>query len=139
MRNVLVASTALVILAYSSVASAQPMQGDVKPAQGASTSRSGPMGLPQSGMPDRRLADRLAFLKEALRLNSDQEKNWPAYEGALQALFNVHRERMAAGPEQYRTTDPTRRLRQRAEVLARVEHGFSPPRRCSGAALQRPR
>ena len=67
-----------------------------------------------------RLADRLAQLRETLRLSLEQERQWPAYESALQALSTAHRERMATGQGRSRATDPTQRLRQRAEGLSRL-------------------
>lgn len=55
----------------------------------------------------------------------EQEKNWPAYESALQSLTNYHRERMQAGHEQGRVTDPMQRLRQRAETLGSMGAALS--------------
>jgi hypothetical protein len=118
MRTALVLGIAILAVAGSAVVSAQQIQGDVRPEQGSTPSGHAPM--PQRGMSDGRLGEHLSSLKEALRLSPEQEANWRAYEGALQALSNVRRERMAAGHEQRRTTNPTQRLRERAEALAEM-------------------
>src|SRR5271166_6411025 len=67
---------------------------------------------------DARLASRLASLKERLRLSPEQEKNWPAYESALQALVKQRLELMETRHEQPQPSDPVRRMRQRAEALS---------------------
>jgi zinc resistance-associated protein len=67
---------------------------------------------------DARLASRLASLKERLRLTPEQEKNWPAYESALQALVKQRLELMETRHEQPQPSDPVRRMRQRAEALS---------------------
>ncbi len=66
---------------------------------------------------DARLASRLASLKERLRLSPEQEKNWLAYEFALQALVKQRLELMETRHEQPQPSDPVRRMRQRAEAL----------------------
>src|SRR5205823_872853 len=67
---------------------------------------------------DARLASRVASFKERLRLTPEQEKNWPAYESALQAVVKQRRERMEAHDEEVRSSDPAQRMRQRAEALS---------------------
>jgi hypothetical protein len=74
---------------------------------------------------DGALASRLASLKERLRLTPEQEKNWTAYDAALRALAKHRRDRMQASHEQERSTDPTQRLRQRAEGLSGVGAALS--------------
>jgi hypothetical protein len=56
--------------------------------------------------------------KERLRLTPEQEKNWPAYESALEALVKQRRDRMEKRHEEVRPSDPTQRMRQRAEALS---------------------
>jgi hypothetical protein len=67
---------------------------------------------------DAPLASRLDSLKKRLRLAPEQEKNWPGYESALQALVKQRRERMEARQEQVSPSDPIQRMRQRAEALS---------------------
>ena len=74
---------------------------------------------------DARLASRLASLKERLRLTPEQEKNWSAYESALQALMKQRRERMEARPEEANPSDPMQRMRQRAEALSGMGSALS--------------
>jgi zinc resistance-associated protein len=67
---------------------------------------------------DARLASRLASLKQRLRLSPEQEKSWPAYESALQALVKQRLELMEKRHEQPQPSDPVQRMRQRAEALS---------------------
>jgi hypothetical protein len=70
-------------------------------------------------------AARIAGLKAGLTLTPEQEKNWPAFESALQDMAKLRRERREARrtARAERRTDesranPTERLRRRAENLA---------------------
>jgi hypothetical protein len=67
---------------------------------------------------DAAIASRLASYKERPRLTPEQEKNWPAYESALEALVKQRRERMEKRHEEVRPSEPTQRMRQRAEALS---------------------
>ena len=61
---------------------------------------------------------RIAALKAALRLTSEQEKNWPAVE---QALLDISKERLARRAARGTTAQPVdaiERLRDRADALA---------------------
>jgi zinc resistance-associated protein len=108
MQKALVIGVAAILIANSSPVWAQQTQNDARSEQ-------------RSAMPstEGRIDDRLSYLKETLRLSPEQERNWPAYESALQALSNLHSERMA-GQDQSRPTDPTPRLRQRAAALSKL-------------------
>ena len=56
---------------------------------------------------------RFAAIKAALKLTPAQERNWPAVE---QALRDISKERIAQRATEQRT-DPTERLRDRADAL----------------------
>jgi hypothetical protein len=60
---------------------------------------------------------RIAALHAGLKLNADQEKNWPAVESALRDLAKQRSERFAARASANPPTDPIQRLAQRAEVI----------------------
>src|SRR5947209_14611435 len=66
----------------------------------------------------RAIDGQLASLKERLRLTPEQEKNWPAYEAALEAVVKQHRRRMEMRQEEVSPSDPAQRMRQRAEALS---------------------
>lgn len=63
-------------------------------------------------------AARIAALKAGLELNADQEKNWPAFESALKGLYQYRAEQHEARAKAQPSTDPTERLRHRADALA---------------------
>ena len=56
----------------------------------------------------------IAAHKAALKLTSEQEKNWPAYEAALRKLAKLRVERY----QEQKPADPVELLRQRAEDLS---------------------
>jgi zinc resistance-associated protein len=60
---------------------------------------------------------RIAALHAGLKLNTEQEKNWPAVEAALRELAKQRSERFAARASTDRPTDPIERLNLRAEVM----------------------
>jgi zinc resistance-associated protein len=111
-KALLVGAVAFVI-AGSSLASAQ--QRDAQTERGTGTP------LPQQDRTQSMnagVASRIASLKERLRLTPEQEKNWPAYAAALQAVMEQHRQRVEARDQQVSTSDPVQRMRQRAEALS---------------------
>jgi hypothetical protein len=112
MWNTVLVGAATVVIAGSSVVFAQQMQGEAKQEQPALISQQESAGVP-GGL----FAAHLSSLKESLRLTPEQEKNWAAYETAVEALTSYRRERMEAMHRQGRPTDPMQRLRQRAETL----------------------
>ena len=61
---------------------------------------------------------RIAALKTALRLTSEQEKNWPAVEQALRDISKERQARRAAHGTTGQPVDATERLRDRADALA---------------------
>jgi hypothetical protein len=60
---------------------------------------------------------RIAALHAGLKLNAEQEKNWPAVESALRDLAKQRSERFAARANTDRPKDPIERLTLRAEVM----------------------
>jgi zinc resistance-associated protein len=60
---------------------------------------------------------RIAALHAGLKLNADQEKNWPALETALRDLSKQRSERFAARASGDRPTDPVARLSLRADTM----------------------
>lgn len=63
-------------------------------------------------------AARIAALKAGLMLNTDQEKNWPAFESALKNLAQYRRQERQTRHNEQPTTDPTERLRRAAQRLS---------------------
>ncbi len=124
MHKALAVGATLVAIVLAPVVSAQD-QGAAQTGQGASGPGAASTTMPQTRMSDRRLADGLAFLKATLRLSPEQEQLWSAFEGALHALANVYRERVAMAQVPNPTADPTQRLRQRAGVLSRTSEALS--------------
>lgn len=83
----------------------------------------------QSWTPEDRAAfldARIAALRAGLQLTPDQDKNWPAFETAIRDLIKNRRERFEAWHNQQPSTDPTERLKRRADALS-----------SAGASLQR--
>ena len=65
------------------------------------------------------LADaRIAALHAGLKLNADQEKNWPTFEQALRDLTKMRTEGFAATREQQMSSDPVMRLQRLADALS---------------------
>jgi hypothetical protein len=62
---------------------------------------------------------RIAALHAGLKLTADQEKNWPAVEGALRDLAKQRSERFAARASADRPKDPIERLNLRADVMGK--------------------
>ena len=60
---------------------------------------------------------RVAALHAGLKLNADQEKNWPAVETALRDLAKVRSERLAARASAEKPKDPIERLATRADAM----------------------
>lgn len=60
---------------------------------------------------------RIAALHAGLKLNAEQEKNWPPVESALRDLAKQRSERFAARANADRPKDPIERLNLRAEVM----------------------
>jgi zinc resistance-associated protein len=60
---------------------------------------------------------RIAALHVGLKLNAEQEKNWPAMESALRDLAKQRSERFAARASADRPKDPVERLALRADVM----------------------
>lgn len=60
---------------------------------------------------------RIAALHAGLKLNAEQEKNWPAMESAMRDLAKQGSERFAARAAVDRRTDPVERLALRADAM----------------------
>ena len=60
---------------------------------------------------------RIAAVHAGLKLNADQEKNWPAVESALRDLAKQRSERFAARASADQPKDPVERLALRADVM----------------------
>lgn len=60
---------------------------------------------------------RIAALHAGLKLNAEQEKNWPAVESALRDLAKQRSERFAARASADRPKDPVERLALRADAM----------------------
>lgn len=60
---------------------------------------------------------RIAALHAGLRLNADQEKNWPALEGALRDIAKQRQERFAARANADRPSNPIERLNAVADAM----------------------
>lgn len=67
---------------------------------------------------------RIAALKTGLKLNADQEKNWPAVEGAIRDLAKQRADRFAARASAPRPNDPIERLRTRADAMTAAAAGL---------------
>ena len=107
MWKALVAGTAVLAIAGSTLASAQ------QPSEPRGSQRAHLTADDIGAFTDARIAG----LKAALKLTPDQEKNWPAVE---QAVREISKERIAQRDARRATgqrTDPTERLRDRADAL----------------------
>lgn len=60
---------------------------------------------------------RIAAVHAGLKLNAEQEKNWPAVESALRDLAKQRSERFAARASADRPTDPIERMSLRADAM----------------------
>ncbi len=60
---------------------------------------------------------RIAALHAGLKLTAEQEKNWPAVEGAMRDLAKQRSERFAARASADRPKNPVERLNLRAEAM----------------------
>lgn len=105
-KTVLVGTTALAI-AGGALAYAQPKPGDAGPP------RWRPSAQDIAAFSDARIA----ALHAGLKLNAEQEKNWPAVESALRDLAKQRAERFAARASADRPADPLERLAQRAQLM----------------------
>ena len=63
---------------------------------------------------------RIAAVHAGLKLNADQEKNWPAVETALRDLAKQRSERFAARASADRPKDPIERLNLRADMMTQA-------------------
>src|SRR5215831_18147860 len=90
---------------------------------GAGPGHGGMMGSPLGGW--RPSADdlsafadaRIAALHAGLRLNADQEKNWPAFEQALRDAAKIRIDRMTAARDRQPSANPIERLQRRADAM----------------------
>ncbi|HEX3709208.1 MAG TPA: Spy/CpxP family protein refolding chaperone [Pseudolabrys sp.] len=61
---------------------------------------------------------RIAAIHAGLKLNADQEKNWPAVQSALSDIAKQRSERFAARASADRPKDPIERMSLRADVMS---------------------
>jgi hypothetical protein len=117
-KHVVIAAVALVV-AGTSIAVAQQFRGD----------RDRPAGRWQPTAEDvEAFADaRIAGMKAGLRLNAEQEKNWPAFEQAYRGLAKQRAERRAermARRDEPRSGDIVEFMQRRADIMTRRAAGF---------------
>jgi len=62
---------------------------------------------------------RIAAIHAGLKLNAEQEKNWPTVESALRDLAKQRSERFAARASADRPTDPVERMSLQADAMTR--------------------
>lgn len=60
---------------------------------------------------------RIAALHEGIKLNAEQEKNWPALESAMRDVAKQRIERSEARKNVQRSADPVERLSRRADAI----------------------
>lgn len=81
----------------------------------------GPHGWRPSAEDVSALSDaRIAAIHAGLKLNADQEKNWPAVEGALRDLAKQRADRFAARASADKPKDPIDRLNLRADRMVQT-------------------
>jgi zinc resistance-associated protein len=108
MWKTLIASTAMLMIVSSTLASAQQPSSAEQPHHAQLTADD------IAAFTDARIA----ALKAAVKLTPSQEKNWPAVE---QAIRDISKERIAQRESRHaagQRTDATERLRDRADALA---------------------
>jgi len=67
---------------------------------------------------------RVAGMKAGLRLNADQEKNWPAFEQAYRGLAKQRADMRAARATEQRPGDIVQFMQRRAETMTQRAQGF---------------
>jgi len=108
MWKTVLAGTAALAIAGASLAFA-----DQGPAKGDRAQRWQPSQADIAAFADARIA----ALHAGLKLNADQEKNWPAVESALRDMAKQRADRFAARKDAQRPADPIERLTRRAEAM----------------------
>ena len=127
MRKHVVAAAAALVLAGTSIAMAQQFRGpDSRDGREGRDGRDGRMF--QRWQPTAEDIEafgdaRIAGMKAGLRLNADQEKNWPAFEQAYRGLAKQRAERFARRDEQ-RSGDIVQNMQRRADVMVQRATGF---------------
>jgi zinc resistance-associated protein len=112
MWKTVLAGTAALALVGSSLVYAQ---------QGPGGRDHGPRGWRPSAEDISAFSDaRIAAVHAGLKLNADQEKNWPAVETALRDLAKQRSERFAARASADRPKDPIERLNLRADQMTQT-------------------
>ncbi|HEX2655896.1 MAG TPA: Spy/CpxP family protein refolding chaperone [Xanthobacteraceae bacterium] len=121
MWKALLAGTTALVIAGSSLVYAQ--QGPMGSGQGMGPG--GAQGWRPSTEDMNVLTDaRMAEIKTALKLTSDQEKNWPPVEQALRDLAKQRIDRITARRNGPRTDDAIERLRHRADAMTATAAGL---------------
>jgi zinc resistance-associated protein len=122
MRKHVVAAAAAVVLASGSVAMAQQFQGPGdRGDRGQAFQRWQPTAEDIEAFADARIAG----MKAGLRLNGEQDKNWPAFEQAYRGLAKQRAERFARRDDQRAGDgDIVQRMQRRAEIMTQRAAGF---------------
>lgn len=110
MLKTLLAGTAALAIAGTSIVYAQQQQGDGQ----QTIQRWRPSAEDISAFGDARIA----ALHAGLKLNAQQEKNWPAVEAALKDLAKLRADRFAARASADKPKDFVERLRLRSEAMS---------------------
>jgi hypothetical protein len=115
----ILAGTAVVAIAGSSLVYAQQQQDGVESARHRGVERV--QRWRPSPEDAAAFADaRIAALKAGLRLTPEQERNWPAFEAAARDYAGQRRERFAARRNEPPPASPVERLRRGADALAQA-------------------
>jgi zinc resistance-associated protein len=126
MRRHVVVAAAVLVLAGSSFAVAQQFRGH----EGRDGRGGGMHGGMQRWQPTAEDIEaftdaRVAGMKAGLRLNADQDKNWPAFEQAYRGLAKQRAERFARRDDQRAGDgDIVQRMQRRAEIMTQRAAGF---------------
>lgn len=120
MRKHVVVAAAALVLAGSSIALAQQFQ----QGPGREGRMMGPRWQPTAEDIAAFTDARIAGMKAGLRLNADQEKNWPAFEQAYRGLAKQRADRMAARTNEQRADDIVQFMQRRAEIMTQRAQGF---------------
>jgi hypothetical protein len=119
-KSAVAVAAVLAMVATSTAFAAQPAAGDNAAQRPEATQRWRPSAEDLGAILDGRIAE----LKTALKLNADQEKNWPAFEQAVRDDAKARRDRIAAARDRPRPGDPIDRMHRRADAMTAAAAGL---------------
>ncbi|MGA2127770.1 MAG: Spy/CpxP family protein refolding chaperone [Xanthobacteraceae bacterium] len=126
-KSAVAVAAVLAMVATSTAFAAQPAAGDNAAQRPEATQRWRPSAEDLGAILDGRIAE----LKTALKLNADQEKNWPAFEQAVRDDAKARRDRIAAARDRIaaardrpRPGDPIDRMHRRADAMTAAAAGL---------------